>query len=202
MRKKSCILLLFFLVNNLLFSQKKDTIYYDKDWKETKKKSALYYRPMPLLKLGNLELLRDYHKNGQLQMQAYIADGVERKFVGDVYWMDSDGEISSMSSYINPTQKELTYYFDNGSIWKKIQYQDSIKHGATTEYKKDGSLLGKCLYQEGYIIGGVCGMVGNDVSNYNFYDDVTKSSVYKNIPANKVYDYEYIKTAYWKNKKE
>lgn len=101
-----------------------DTIYFDKDWQPTTKGNHSFYRPLPLKKLGSLFLLRDYYKNGQLQMQGYLSDANnENSYVGDLFWYEENGLDSSESHYYNRTStKELIYYAADGSIWKKISY--------------------------------------------------------------------------------
>jgi antitoxin component YwqK of YwqJK toxin-antitoxin module len=85
-------------------------------------------------------------------MQGYIADGDHKSYVGDVFWFGPEGEDSSGYSFINKTQqKKLTYYFDDGKIWKTIEYGDSLKAGKTIEYKPDGTILGKLFIKTAFL---------------------------------------------------
>ena len=100
-----------------------DTIYFDKNWVKTTKENSEFYRPLPLKKVGELVLLKDYYKNGQLQFQAYIYPEDERKYVGDVYWYDENGYDNGFRQNINLSkEKVLVYYNTDNSIWKKISY--------------------------------------------------------------------------------
>ena len=120
---KKCSLIYFLFILTFAYSQ--DTIYFDKDWKETTKTKSSFYRPLPLKKYGELVLLKDYYKNGQLQFQGYIYPNDERKYVGDVFWYDENGFDNGFTQNINLSkQKELIYYNTDGSIWKKIKYRD------------------------------------------------------------------------------
>ena len=47
-----------------------DTIYYNQDWDETTRLNASFYRPMPLKKDGDKELIKDYYMNGTLQFES------------------------------------------------------------------------------------------------------------------------------------
>lgn len=195
--KKHCLFLCILCISELFFAQTK-IIYFDAGWKETKKSDAIYYRPVPFLKLGNLELLRDYYAKGDvLQMQAYIAGGKEKNFVGDVFWYNYNREDRSGSSYINTTkQKKLTYYFDDGKIWKTIEYGDSLKSGKTIEYKPDGSILGEAIYKNGYLESGTVGYMYSD-SGYSRYNTKTQSDESVSTPAKEGIR-EYKKIYYWK----
>ena len=103
-----------------------DTIYFDKDWKPSTKNNYSFYRPIPLKKVGDLVLLKDYYKNGTLQFQGYIYPNDENKYVGDVFWYDENGFDNGFRQNLNKSsQKELTYYNPNGSVWKKITYDKS-----------------------------------------------------------------------------
>ena len=116
---------LLFVLFSSIFSYSQDTIYFDKDWKETTKAKSSFYRPLPLKKYGELVLLKDYYNNGQLQFQGYIYPKDENKYVGDVFWYDENGFDNGYRQNINLSdQKELIYYNTDGSIWKKIKYRD------------------------------------------------------------------------------
>jgi hypothetical protein len=115
-----------------------DTIYFDKNWEVTTKDNHSFYRPLPLKKLGNLFLLRDFYKNGTLQMQGYLLDeNNENSYVGDIFWYDKNGLDESEVQYYNKTTtKELIYYFNDNTIWKKVNYnKDGEKNKIEVFYK-------------------------------------------------------------------
>lgn len=198
MIKKYCLLFWIFYIP-VHFSAQAKTIYFDSKWKETKKSTAIYYRPLPFPKSGNIELLRDYYMKGNvLQMQGYFADGDEKHRIGDVFWFDSDEEDRSGQSYLNKTkQKKLTYYFDDGKIWKTVEYGDSLKSGKTIEYKPDGSILGEAIYKNGYLESGTEGhsYSKNEYSKYNKKD---KSDERVSLPEKEEKIREYKRVYYWK----
>ncbi|WP_159086004.1 toxin-antitoxin system YwqK family antitoxin [Flavobacterium faecale] len=148
---KNSICCLFFFLITACYSQEKTAIYYDSDWKVCTKENYTYYRPMPLKEIGDLVFVRDYYKNGNLQMQGYFLKKEQEQKVGDIYWYDENGMDSNSSQYYNISQvPELTYYYPDGKLWKKVNYKNEVKEGATTIYKKDGSVLmsGKFHYKK------------------------------------------------------
>lgn len=119
-----------------------DAIYFDENWEITTKEKHSYYRPIPLKKLGNVFLLRDFYKNGNLQMQGYITDEKdESSYVGDIFWYDKNGLDESVVKYYNKTStKELVYYYSDNSIWKKINYNNKGEKSKVTIYYKNKPL--------------------------------------------------------------
>ncbi|SKC10320.1 Antitoxin component YwqK of the YwqJK toxin-antitoxin module [Sphingobacterium nematocida] len=118
--------------------QAQDTLYFDKDWKETTKEKHLYYRPLPMRKIGELLLMQDYYRNGQLQMQGYVRADNPESYVGDAYWYDEQGFDSDMNQHKNKsTVKELVYYHTDGSLWQKITYSSTGEKEKITTYLKD-----------------------------------------------------------------
>ncbi|WP_300672333.1 hypothetical protein [Soonwooa sp.] len=197
---KKQLLILSVLFSFLVFSQDK-TLYFDGNWKETTKSKAYYYRKLPLPKLANLELLRDYYSDtDKLQMQGYYADAVDQNYVGDIYWYSSDGTSYSSESYINKSkQKKLSYYFDNGNLWKTIEYGDSLKHGKTIEYKIDGSILGEAIYKNGSLISGTIGNSSLPNTYYYRYNKKTKNNEHIDIQKSEEAPQLTTRITYWKN---
>lgn len=186
----------FFSIHS--FAQEKP-LYFDKGWKESGKSDAVYFRPLPLAKLGNLELLRDYYmKDKKLQMQGYIADGDHKSYVGDVFWFSPEGENSSGYSFINKTrEKKLTYYFDDGKIWKTVEYGDSLKAGKTIEYKPDGTILGEAVYKDGFLESGTVGFTDfNEYRRYNKKGNYDEGVFFPKKIEQRMLKYK--KVYYWK----
>ncbi|SDJ16216.1 toxin-antitoxin system YwqK family antitoxin [Chryseobacterium jejuense] len=197
MIKKHYLLFCILYIPGLLFAQTK-TIYFDSGWKETTKSSAVFYRPLPLLKSGTLELLRDYYVKGDvMQMQGYFAGGNKKNWVGTRFSYEYNGQDKYETLYINTTkQKKLTYYFDDGEIWKTIEYGDSLKSGKTIEYKPDGSILGEAIYKDGYLDSGIVGYHNNH-GDYQRYNAETGSDEFVTTPVRKT-SKAYKEIYYWK----
>ena len=149
MMKKS-LFLISFLLFEILFSQKSEPLYYDKDWKVTSKAKALYYRLMPMKELGDLVLLQDFYINGTPQFEGYALKKNESVYAGDIVWYDEDGNNYDFRQFRNDTQNlTLLYYHPNGKVRKKVQYKNGVKEGEAVIYSTDGTVLMKGIYVEG-----------------------------------------------------
>ncbi|MCX8533483.1 toxin-antitoxin system YwqK family antitoxin [Chryseobacterium luquanense] len=134
----------------MLFSQKSDPIYYDKDWEVTTKANASYYRLMPLKQIGELALLHDFYINGTQQFEGYTLKANENAYVGDIIWYDESGNDENFKQYRNDTKNlTLLYYHSNGKIRKKVQYKNGVKDGEAIIYATDGMVLMKGIYAKG-----------------------------------------------------
>lgn len=145
MQAKLFIILLFLI--KILFA--KDTIYYDNNWKKTTKNNSSYFRPLPFQKNGNVYLVRDYYKNGNLQMQAYVLDkDDDSSFVGDVFYYNIDGVDKRVESFINNSKtKELIYYNHKGKLWQKNLYNDEGEI-SKIEVFKDAKIIASGIIKE------------------------------------------------------
>ena len=147
---KKITLIVSFLFSQILFCQKSDPVYYDKDWKKTTKANASYYRIMPLNQHGELVLLQDFYIDGTPQFEGYIFKNDENAYVGDIVWYDENGHDSNFRQHRNDTKNlTLTYYHHNGKIRKKVQYKDRVKDGETIIYGFDGKVLMKGIFAKG-----------------------------------------------------
>ncbi|KQS92999.1 hypothetical protein ASG21_11355 [Chryseobacterium sp. Leaf394] len=199
MLKKLFLYFLFFQIAPA-YSQAK-IIYLDSNWKTLpNEKKAVYYRPLPLPKIQNLSLLRNYYvKNKVMESQGYYADGIEENYVGEVFWYRSNGDDYNSRIFINKSkQKKLSYYFNDGKLWKTVEYGDSLRNGKTVEYKTDGSILGESIYKNGYLVSGIAG--GSNVYyNYRSFNKKTKYEESIDLPGYKGEDRNYKKIYYWKS---
>lgn len=126
-----------------------DTLYFDQDWNPSTKDHYAYFRPLPLKTLGELSLIRDYHKNGNLQMQGYVRSDNEEYYVGDVYWYDEQGFDKGTRQYFNHSnQKDLTYYHSDGSTWLAITYNERGKKQQVDTYFSNTTVLSGSIDEE------------------------------------------------------
>lgn len=134
----------------MLFAQKSDSIYYDKDWEVTTKANASYYRLMPLKQIGELVLLQDFYINGTQQFEGYTLKANENVYIGDIIWYDENGNDENFKQYRNDTKNlTLLYYHSNGKVRKKVQYKNGVKDGEAIIYSTDGAVLMKGIYVKG-----------------------------------------------------
>ncbi|AYN00637.1 toxin-antitoxin system YwqK family antitoxin [Chryseobacterium sp. 3008163] len=147
---KKITLIISCLFLQMLFSQKSDPIYYDKDWEITTKANASYYRLMPLKQIGELVLLQDFYINGTQQFEGYTLKNNENAYVGDIIWYDENGNDENFKQYRNDTKNlTLLYYHSNGKVRKKVQYKNGVKNGEAIIYATEGSVLMKGIYAKG-----------------------------------------------------
>ena len=66
------LLLLLVTTCTFAFISAHERIYFDSSWAETTKDNAVYYRETS--KEGNLTQIKDYYKNGTLQMEGLASD--------------------------------------------------------------------------------------------------------------------------------
>ncbi|SNR15692.1 toxin-antitoxin system YwqK family antitoxin [Tenacibaculum jejuense] len=132
-----------------VFSQEKDTLYFNAKWEKTTKKDHKFYRPLPLKKVDSLSFIQDFYRNGNLQMQGYVYTNQQNKYVGDIFWYTKEGYDASNSQYINSTNQPLTYYHNNGKVWKINTYKNAVKHGKIKLYNNSGVEIGNDHYKNG-----------------------------------------------------
>ena len=178
MYQKIIFLTSFFLFQ-MVFSQNSESIYYNKEWKETTKANASFYREMPLKKLGELVLIRDFYINGTPQFEGYAAQNDERAYVGDIVWYEEDGNDSTFRQYVNKSKNPmLTYYHANGKIRKTVQYKNGLKEGETTIYGLDGTVLMKGIYSKGKPSSGDFEIITEDYENNNSEEPALQKALY------------------------
>ncbi len=144
------VLITAFLFFKILFCQKPDAVYYDKDWNVTAKTKASYYRLAPLKQVGELVLLQDFYLDGTPQFEGYTLKNDEDTYVGDVVWYDENGNDNNFRQHRNDTKNHtLLYYHTNGKIRKKVQYKDGVKDGEIIIFDDTGEVLMKGIYIKG-----------------------------------------------------
>ncbi len=172
-----------------------DTVYFNKDWKQSKRENASYYRLLNIDTARILYNVKDYFLTGQLQMEgAYrsINPDVE---VGDFsYWYTNgekhiechfdhgildgpyqewfeNGNLKSEKIYcqgvINGLEKEWN---DDGHLIKSIQYKDGVKQGNFITYYPNGQPIRKDKYVNGMLKKGKCYThQGKDTTYFEYF---------------------------------
>ncbi len=113
-----------------------DTIYYNKEWKETIKDSLYYYRL--LVKENSGYKAEDYYSDGKLQMSGYY-------------------------SSLNPEIKEgyFSYYTETGSLKSEGSYMADEKEGEWKKFSREGHLIVSENYKKGKLDGSYTGFYEN-----------------------------------------
>ncbi len=152
---KKILLSLFIFLSYCIYSQSKDVIYYDKDWKETSKENAAFFRPLPMNVVGKYQLIRDYFIKGNLQMQGYSLKNNEKELIGDVsYYDEFNQESISSENNIEGLNGTFSYYYFDGKLWKTTTYKNGKLNGKTTYFFNDGTIMLDGLFENGNCISG------------------------------------------------
>ncbi|AZB20258.1 membrane-binding protein [Chryseobacterium indologenes] len=127
--------------------------YFDENWEKTTQDKMEYYREST--SKGKLTLIKDFYKNGTLQMEGLASDTTpgNEVFDGKVTWYTPEGKVMSTTTYAKGTQIGPTQSYDvNGKL-----IEDLVYHG-------DGTFSGKSFSYK-------------DPENEIFYNSIT---VYEN----------------------
>lgn len=106
--------------------------YFDENWEKTSRENMEYYRETT--PKGKLTLIKDYYKDGKLQMEGLASDPTPNNEVydGKVTWYTPEGKVQSMVTYSKGKQVGASQSYDT----KGRLTEDMV-------YKEDGSFSGK-----------------------------------------------------------
>lgn len=155
----SALLALVLSIN--VYAQEKT--YFDENWEKTTQDKMEYYRETT--PKGKLTLIKDFYKDGKLQMEGLASDTTPNSevFDGKVTWYTPEGKIMSTTTFSNGKQIGVSQSYD--------------EKGRLTEdvvYKADGTYDGKAF-------------VYKDPENEYFYNSITTYE--KSLPVKTiVYD--------------
>lgn len=124
----SALLALVLSIN--VYAQEKT--YFDENWEKTTKENMEYYRETSAK--GKLTLIKDFYKNGTLQMEGLASDTTPSNevFDGKVTWYTPEGKVMSVVTYSNGKQVGPSQSYDaTGRL-----LEDMV-------YKADGTFSGK-----------------------------------------------------------
>lgn len=153
--KKVLVLFCLGLLTNL--AAQKDTLYFDANWEKTVKADAEFYRLLPLEKEGDLYHIKDYHINGNLQMNGYWSNIEDETYEGETKWFSKNGKLTEVRHYKNgELNGEALYYSKNGYLrakgtyrvneyWSGTFYDECCYNGYIAEYK-EGKRIGQRMY--------------------------------------------------------
>lgn len=105
-KNKSLYILLVLILISINTSAQNDTLFFDQNWKNTIKESAIYYRIKPvkiktinaigykLKSTDSLYVINDYYlKNNKLQFEGYSEDNEGKYLVGQAKWYDENNTL-------------------------------------------------------------------------------------------------------------
>ena len=137
------LLILFFIIGlySISFSQNTDTIYFNKSWKLCKKEKAEYYRLTN--KEGDVFMIRDFYKNGVLQMKGYAEKLNADTLDGPCKYYYPNGVLESMGYYDKGKKMGVwRYYNEHG---REINMYD-YNHAGNNTSKIDSNNIPKKQY--------------------------------------------------------
>ncbi|QIY90517.1 toxin-antitoxin system YwqK family antitoxin [Chryseobacterium gallinarum] len=108
--------------------------YFDENWEKTTQDQMEYYRETTAK--GKLTLIKDFYKDGTLQMEGLASDTTpgSEVFEGKVTWYTPEGKIMNYATYSNGKQVGTSQSYDTaGRLIEEITY------------KADGTFSGKML---------------------------------------------------------
>lgn len=153
----------------------KDTLWLDKNWKETNKENASFYRN-PIQKEGKLYRVNDFYIDGTLQMTG-LSKYKDSIYLQQAFWYTKEGKLIKKMSFDDKQLKGIsTYYteskdkkttiaieevtYENGKITKRIffegdkndiRYEHYYDKGKITKeiyYGKKGKKIGQITYDK------------------------------------------------------
>ncbi|WP_375580448.1 hypothetical protein ABWH96_05265 [Marivirga tractuosa] len=151
---KTLFTTLFLIVNcSILSKAQNDTIWFDKDWNQSTKQNASFYRP-PLEKEGDLYKMKDYYIDGSLQMNgtSRFKDSVHLE--GKAVWYSQNGKVNQEETYKNNTLDGVAIYYRENSkdLSREITY-DMGKTISDVRFDKNrDGIRYKRYYEDGRIV--------------------------------------------------
>lgn len=139
---KIALIFIFFICLQYTAVAQNDTIWYDKEWNETSKFHAEFFRPKPKKKKGKY-VIKDYYLNGKLQMEGPSIEQDTTIFDGEVTHYYKTGIMQSSTFFKNGIlDGHATEFFEDGVIKRVIPYDNGIQNGVYKEYYPNGQLNG------------------------------------------------------------
>ena len=150
------LLILLFSCCNIIFSQEKEIVFFDKDWKVTDKESAVYYRNLPLEEKGDYVLIKDFYMSGINQMTGWAKKEDEDYYEGEIKWFHENGKLERIVSFKNGLiEGEDNYFYESGIKAKVISFKAGNKEGPYNTYLENGKLINSIIYKNNQIYEGI-----------------------------------------------
>lgn len=150
--KKILLLTFFILLNQSFYSQK--TLYFDKEWKETSKENAEFYRKIKKKK-NNIYLVEDFFITGEKQFVGKSSTLSEPLTLeGTAVWYNKEGKITQKGNFKNNLPNgNISNYYSNGVLKSSGNYVDGKSNGLYTEYFPTGEISSQANFIDDKIDG-------------------------------------------------
>lgn len=144
----SLITYFFLLVSFSLFAQ--ETTWIDANWNETTQEKAVFYRKVVQIKNGYT--IKDFYSNGKIYREGNSETTVLKResFFGKVTYYFKNGKIFKKENYENGRLEGRFYeYYETGEPYKTGAYEDNLKEGVWKTYYRNGKIKEKGKYHKG-----------------------------------------------------
>lgn len=135
MKKLFTSAILAFVLSIHAYAQERT--YFDENWEKTSQDNMEYYRETS--PKGKLTLIKDFYKNGTLQMEGLASDITPNNevFDGKVTWYTPEGKVMSIVTYSNGKQVGPAQTYDEaGKLSEDVIYKaDGTFNGTSYTYK-------------------------------------------------------------------
>ena len=126
-----------------------DTIFFDKNWKETQVENANFYR-IDLEKNGGWQRTDYFMDNNSVQMTGFYSSLNPENRQGQFKWFHANGNLKSYGDYLDNEQTgEHHWYYDNGNVEAIENYVNGKLHGDFKEYYPNGVLSAEVKFKYG-----------------------------------------------------
>jgi TonB family protein len=174
----------------------KDTIYFDRNWQQSTRENAGYYRVISNDSSGKIQfLVRDYYISGRIQMAGnYRSIYPDFKTGQFSYWYENGQCQIECNFHNNKLNGDYLEYYDNGKpkvkrsyvnglingaekTWslagflaKVVEYRYGARHGKFLTYYDNGRLIRKDIYKNDEFIKGRCfTREGKDTAYFDYF---------------------------------
>lgn len=132
-----------------------DTVWFDRNWKQSPRDSAFYYRLVYADTSGNIRfIVRDYYPGGSLQMEGFYRsihpDVKDGKFV--YYYPDGRKKLECTFN-LNLVNGTLTEWYPNGALRLQVGYRNGKYHGPFLNLDTSGMPVLSANYRDGELHG-------------------------------------------------
>jgi len=160
-----CIINLFTFVASA--QVKRDTIYYNADWKKTTQAKAAYFRV--IYKDSNVYRVEDHYKNGDIQMTGSYKT-LNPEFREGYFRFFSDNNVLNSEGNWKNNKRDGIWktYYPNGKLWFTENYKNDKQEGEFISYYPSGKIKRKDIYRDTVVTGNCYDESGNEVRYYPF----------------------------------
>lgn len=160
----------FFQFTTSVQSQKvHDTVFLNSKWEECNRHEHTYYRIKTSTKDGYF--LKDYYKNGQLQMKGYYLKGEDEIQDGIFKYYYENGNIMEECNYVDGKYEgEWKTYYPSGNLHFSQYFRNNLLEGKRMVYYRNDSLKREEIFEDNDLISSACYKPDGSLDIYTPFD--------------------------------